>query len=170
MKALLVSLLLAALCLQPKPLDSQALPKPETKLDATAVFDKNAAEALDVMRAKAVQMGVQGAAVVCYFEGNTIQSWSSHMLVVGISRKDPKDTDKGANLLAIAYAKAGEMADTLKDSGTAGRPPLTGEFGWNGGVITKTATGYVIAAFSGGKSEDDVAISKEGLAKLKSAF
>ena len=59
------------------------------------------------------------------------------------------------------------MADTLKDSGSGVRPPMTGEYGWQGGVIARAKNGYVIAAFSGGKSEDDVEASKAGLAVLK---
>jgi hypothetical protein len=81
--------------------------------------------------------------------------------------KDPAAREKGNNLLGIAYAKAAEMADTLEDSGTAKRPPMTGEFGWQGGVIAKVKTGYLIVAFSGGKSEDDVQVSKVGLEVMK---
>jgi hypothetical protein len=44
---------------------------------------------------------------------------------------------------------------------------MTGEFGWNGGVIARCRTGYLIAAFSGGKSDDDAGISREGLSQLK---
>jgi uncharacterized protein GlcG (DUF336 family) len=62
------------------------------------------------------------------------------------------------------------MADTLKDSGTAGRPPMTGEFGWQGGVTAHSRTGNIIVAFSGGKSEDDVEVSKAGLAVLKAGL
>jgi hypothetical protein len=40
---------------------------------------------------------------------------------------------------------------------------MTGEFGWQGGVIAKAKTGYVVAAFSGGPSEDDVRVSRAGL-------
>ena len=71
---------------------------------------------------------------------------------------------RNANLLAIAYSKAAEMAETLKDSGRADRPPMTGETGWQGGVIQKVKTGYLIAAFSGGPSEADVQVSRAGLA------
>jgi hypothetical protein len=130
-------------------------------------FDATADAALEAMRSRAQQLGVTGVAVVAYFEGETIQAWSSKMIVVGKYRDEPTASDKGANLLGIAYAKAAEMADTHKDSGSGVRPTMTGEFGWNGGVISHGKTGYVIAAFSGGKSEDDVAISREGLAKLK---
>jgi hypothetical protein len=62
------------------------------------------------------------------------------------------------------------MADTLKDSGSQVRPPMTGEFGWQGGVIAHGEAGYLIAAFSGGKSEDDLEVSRAGLAKLKTLF
>lgn len=130
-------------------------------------FDKVADVALAAMQARAEQLGIGGAAVVAYFEGDTIESWTSKMLVVGKYKDAPTATNKGSNLLGIAYAKAAEMADTHKDSGSQVRPPMTGEFGWNGGVIARGKTGYLIAAFSGGKSEDDVQVSRAGLAKLK---
>jgi len=85
-------------------------------------------------------------------------------------RDEPSDTNKGANLIGIAYAKAVEMADTLQDSGSQVRPAMTGEFGWKGGVIARGKTGYVIAAFSGGKSEEDVKISTAGIEELKSGL
>ena len=62
------------------------------------------------------------------------------------------------------------MASTLQNSGTAKRPPMTGEFGWQGGVILQIKGGYIIVAFSGGKSEDDVQVSKAGLEIMKKGF
>jgi hypothetical protein len=129
-------------------------------------FDATADAALAAMKAQAQKMGVGGVAVVAYFEGDTIQSWSSKMIVVGRYKDDPTATDKGSNLLGIVYAKAAEMTDTHQDSGSGTRPPMTGEYGWKGGVIARGKAGYWIAAFSGGKSDDDVKISREGLAKL----
>jgi hypothetical protein len=129
-------------------------------------FDATADAALAAMKAQAQTMGVGGVAVMAYFEGETIQSWSSKMIVVGRYKDDPTAADKGSNLLGIVYAKAAEIADTHQDSGSGVRPPMTGEFGWKGGVIARGKAGYWIAAFSGGKSEDDVKISREGLAKL----
>ena len=73
---------------------------------------------------------------------------------------------KGSNLLGVAYSKAAEMASTLKDSGSGVRPPFTGELGWQGGVVAKGKAGILIASFSGGRSEDDVKISKAGLGVL----
>jgi hypothetical protein len=130
------------------------------KLDALA----NAA--LEAMKQKATELKVTGVAVVNYAPGDTVQGWSSKMAVVGKMKDVPTDTSKGNNLLGIAYAKSAEMADTLVNSGTAKRPPMTGEFGWQGGVVAKAKGGYIIVSFSGGKSEDDVQVSKAGLEVL----
>ena len=133
-------------------------------------FDGLANAALAAMKKRAEELGIGGVAVVAYFAGDKIQSWSSKMIVIGRMRDEPSQTDKGANLIGIAYAKAVEMADTLKDSGSQVRPPMTGEFGWKGGVIVRGRNGYLIAAFSGGKSEDDVKISTAGVEELKTGL
>jgi hypothetical protein len=115
------------------------------------------------MTKRAEELKIKGAAVVAYIEGDTTKSWSSKMVVVGAMKDAPTEKNHGANLLAIAYSKAAEMAETLKDSGSAGRPPMTGETGWQGGLIKKGKTGYLIAAFSGGPSESDLKVSQAGL-------
>lgn len=132
-------------------------------------FDTLANAALEAMKQKAAELNISGVAVVSYAQGDAIQGWTSKMAVVG-RMTDPKASANGNNLLGIAYAKSSEMAETLQDSGTAKRPPMTGEFGWQGGVIAKVKTGYVIVAFSGGKSEDDVQVSKAGLQVMKPAL
>jgi hypothetical protein len=129
-------------------------------------FDALAAQALEVMKQKAAELNIQGVAVVSYAAGDAVEGWSSKMAVVG-RMTDPKASANGNNLLGIAYAKSAEMARTLEDSGTVKGPPMTGEFGWQGGVIFKTSSGCVIVAFSGGKSEDDVQVSKAGLEVMK---
>ncbi len=135
-------------------------------LQARACFESLADSALLAMKAKAATLKVGGVAVVAYFDGDRVESWSSRMLVVDRLKDEPSSTQKGSNLLGIAYAKAAEMADTLKNSGSQVRPPLTGEFGWEGGVIARTKNGYLIAAFSGGQSSDDVDISHVGVAQI----
>ena len=140
-----------------------ANPPSAKKLDALE------SQALEAMKQKAAELKISGVAVVSYAAGDTIQGWTSKMAVVG-HMTDLKASEKGNNLLGIAYAKSAEMADTLQDSGTAKRPPMTGEFGWQGGVILQVKGGYVIVAFSGGKSEDDVQVSKAGLEVLKKAL
>ncbi len=144
--------------------DSTNTSRPERGLDQ--LFDS----ALAAMRRKAADLGIGGAAVIAYAEGDSIRNWTSKMLVVDRMKDEPSQGSKGANLLGIAYAKAAEMADTLQASGKASRAPLTGEFGWEGGVIGRAKTGYIIAAFSGGKSEEDVEVSKAGLALLRGAL
>jgi hypothetical protein len=143
-----------------------SVPKPPS----AKKFDTLANAALTAMKARAAELKITGVAVVSYAQGDTIQGWASRMAVVGRMKDAPSATEKGNNLLGIAYAKAAEMAETLEDSGTAKRPPMTGEFGWQGGVIARVKTGYVIVAFSGGKSEDDVQVSRSGLEVLKGAL
>ena len=132
-------------------------------------FDAAANAALAAMKARAAQLNIQGVAVVAFAPGDSVERWTSQMAVVG-HMTDHTNGDKGNNLLGIAYAKASEMARTAKDSGTSGLTPMTGEFGWQGGVVVKTSKGLLIVAFSGGKSEDDVEVSKAGLTILKSAL
>ena len=142
--------------------------KPAANPPTTAVtFNDVADQALQAMKQRAEELHIKGVAVVAYSEGDAVQSWTSKMVVVGhLSGPPSKNDPNGTNLLGIAYTKASEMADTLKDSGTHIRPPKTGEYGWPGGVVTRGKTGVLIAAFSGGPSEDDVKVSKAGLAIL----
>lgn len=140
-----------------------SLPKPTS----AAAFDFLASSALAAMKLRAEELKIGGVAVVAYFRGDRVTEWSSKMLVVGRMKDDPTATNKGANLLGIAYAKASEMADTLENSGSGKRPPMTGEFGWKGGVIVRWGDGFLLAAFSGGKSEDDVEVSRSGIAAFQ---
>jgi hypothetical protein len=133
-------------------------------------FDALADAALAAMKQRAAELKIGGVAVVAYAQGDAIQGWTSKMAVVGRMKDAPSATEKGNNLLGIAYAKAAEMADTLENSGTAKRPPMTGEFGWQGGVVMRVKSGYAMVAFSGGKSEDDVEVSRAGLAVLKAGL
>jgi hypothetical protein len=149
----------------------RAQDRPETPGGAgTVAFDGAANMALKAMKSRAEALHITGVAVVAFAEGENVASWSSKMLVVGNMSKPPSQNDKGSNLLAIAYAKAAEMAATLKDSGSGIRPILTGELGWQGGVVSKGKSGIVIAAFSGGRSEDDVQVSRAGLAVLENSL
>ena len=126
-------------------------------------FDEVADEALRAIKQRAAELNIKGVAMVAGSEGGRVQSWSSKMLVVGALKKGPSRDEPEMNLLAIVYSKAAEMADTLQASGSGVRPPLKGEFGWPGGVITRGKTGYLIAAFSGGSSADDIKVSRVGL-------
>jgi hypothetical protein len=132
-------------------------------------FDALATQALETMKQKAAELNIQGVAVVNYAPGDSVEGWTSKMAVVG-RMIDLKASANGNNLLGIAYSKSAEMANTLQNSGTAKRPPMTGEFGWQGGVIEQVKNGHIIVAFSGGKSEEDVQVSKAGLEVMKKGF
>lgn len=149
------------------PVETQAQGRAAAAPGAGRSFDRLADAALLAMRRRADELKVSGVAVVAYFDGERVQSWTSKMAVVGRMKDEPSATDKGSNLVAIAYSKAAEMADTLKDSGSHVRSPMTGEVGWSGGVIARGRAGYLIAAFSGGKSEDDVLVSRAGVAEMQ---
>jgi hypothetical protein len=133
-------------------------------------FDRLARAALAAMRQKAAELNIQGVAVINYAPGDKVENWSSKMAVVGRMTDPVASNGKGNNLLGIAYAKSSEMARTLMDSGTAKGTPMTAEFFWQGGMIFKASSGYVIVAFSGGKSEDDVQVSKAGLEVMKAGL
>jgi uncharacterized protein GlcG (DUF336 family) len=133
-------------------------------------FDRLASAALEAMKQKAAELKIQGVAVVNYAPGESVENWSSKMAVAGRMTDPAASNGKGNNLLGIAYAKSSEMARTLMDSGTLKGTPMTAEFFWQGGVIFKAKSGYVIVAFSGGKSEDDVQVSKAGLEVMKAGL
>jgi hypothetical protein len=134
-------------------------------------FDVLADQALLAMKKRAEELNIQGVAVVAWCPGDTVQYWSSKMLVVGRMTAGPTPkSPTGENMLAIAYTKAAEMAATQKDSGKHGRPLLKGENGWQGGVVVRSKSGLLVAAFSGGPSEDDVKVSRAGLEVLLSAL
>jgi hypothetical protein len=137
---------------------------------ASTSFDAVANSALAAMKSRADGLHVKGVAVVAYAQGDTVTAWSSKMMVVGSMTQPGSGNDAASNLLGIAYAKASEMASTLKNSGSGGRPVYKGELGWQGGVVSKGNAGILIAAFSGGRSEDDVRISTAGLEALKKTY
>lgn len=137
---------------------------------ASAGFEPIADKALAAMRKRAEELNIKGVAVVSYSPGKEVMSWSSKMAVVGRLTDGTTETRPGNNLLAIAYSKAAEMASTQRDSGSGVRKPMTGEFGWQGGVTAAGRTGRLICAFSGGKSEDDVKVSQAGLEILASGL
>jgi len=128
------------------------------------IFIKHADDCLSVMEKAALKMQVKGVAVVVFIPGETSETWISKMKVLGTL------SNESANFLAVAYSKAGEMAETFQDSGSGTREPKTGEFGWQGGVIKKVKAGYILAAFSGATGEQDTEIANRGLDCLKNHY
>ena len=73
-----------------------------------------------------------------------------------------RDT-RGARLAVAMKCALRKLAAMLKESGSEVRPPLSGEFGWQGGMVTKGRAGNLVAAFSGGHSKDDLPYWRRGL-------
>ncbi len=128
------------------------------------IFLKNADECLSIIEAEAREISIEGVAMIAFIPGEVTESWVSKMKVVG------KIISGEYSLLPIAYAKASEMANTLKNSGNTEREAFIGEFGWQGGVIMKVESGYLLAAFSGGSSQQDADVSQKGLDWLVKKF
>ena len=164
----LVSAMVLTICLGIFPIAAGAAKTP--KPVSAKKWDTLADAALAAMKQRALELKMIGVAQVSYADGVTMQGWRSKMAVVGQMKADPSGNDKGSNFLAIAYTKAGEMADTKENSGGGKRPPLTGEFGWPGGAIARIPSGYLIVSFSGGKGEDDFKVSQAGLEVLKAGL
>jgi len=128
------------------------------------IFIEHADECLAIIEKAAKKIGITGAAMIAYIPGDVSESWISKMKVIGnLASED-------ANFLAIAYAKASEMAITHKDSGNSERKDITGEFGWQGGVIITVESGYIVGAFSGGTGQQDADVAKEGLDWLSEKY
>ena len=164
-KLFLKMMLLALAFLGAVNLDGQDKPAPASP-DFNAVADK----ALAAMKTRAEELHINGAAVVAYSKSDPVMEWSSKMVAVGAITSTPTTNNLAENRLAIAYTKMAEMASTLKDSGSHSRPKLRGENGWEGGVVARSKTGVVFAAFSGGVSSDDIKVSRAGLAVLSDSL
>lgn len=140
---------------------SQAKKKPSGE----DIFIRQADKSLDLIDQAAQKIAIKGVAIVAFIpEGEPSTSWISKMRVVG-HLADGKN-----NLLGIAYTKASEMADTHLDSGSGVRPVYSGELGYKGGLIKKVNSGYILAVFSGGNSDQDLEVAKIGLEWLGQYF
>ena len=121
------------------------------------IFIEHADKCLTLIEQAAQKISIKGVAVIAFIPGDVTKSWISKMKVVGAL------TDGMANFLAIANSKAAEMADTYKNSGSGLREPMLGEFGYQGGIVKKVNSGYILAVFSGGSGEQDAEVANEGL-------
>jgi len=129
----------------------------KSKPNGEKVFIKQADKSLALIEKAAQGLAIQGVAIIAFVPGENTESWISKMKVVGTL------TNAKSNLLGVASTKAAEMADTHLDSGSKIREILTGELGYKGGLIKKVNGGFVLAVFSGGKSEQDLEVAKIGL-------
>jgi uncharacterized protein GlcG (DUF336 family) len=129
-------------------------------------FELAAGKMIIAMEDHARKLGVKGVIVVASMDDSG-SSWISRMKAVAtikaVSGNPQKDEYPGWNFIGIAYSKAAEMADTKVNSGSKVRPAYQGEFGYQGGVIKKVQSGFILAVFSGASSEQDQEIATVGL-------
>jgi hypothetical protein len=136
---------------------NQAKSKQTDKNSGENIFMKQADKSLALIEQAAQKISIKGVAVIAFIPGDVTVSWNSKMKVVG------NLTSGKSNLLGIAYTKASEMADTHRDSGSKIREIYSGELGYQGGLIKKVNSGYILAVFSGGSGEQDLEVAKIGL-------
>jgi len=130
---------------------------PKESTSGEKIFLKRVNQSLALIEQAAQKISIKGVAIVAFIPGDVTESWTSKMKVVGNLTNDK------ANLLGIASTKAAEMADTHLDSGSKIREIYSGELGYKGGLIRKVKSGYILAVFSGGSSEQDLEVAKIGL-------
>ena len=119
--------------------------------------------ALEDMKAKAIEMGIEGVATASVLNSGDTVDWIGEMKVVGsyCNRKD------GYNLVAVAWSKCGEVIATHADSGDPNHQTITGELGYAGGAYDEFEGCKLAFAFSGATSEEDLVVSKYGIEKMK---
>ena len=123
-------------------------------------------ETLDLMAAKAKSMDMQGVAVASVLPKTSEVDWIGEMKVVEVPYK-PEGGDKGWNLVAIAWSKAGEVIATCADSGNPERNCMMGELNFVGGAYGESEHFKYAFAFSGGTSEDDLLVAQYGIENIK---
>jgi hypothetical protein len=119
--------------------------------------------ALEDMKAKAIEMGIEGVATASVLNNGDTVDWIGEMKVVG-SYCNWKD---GYNLVAVAWSKCGEVIATQADSGDPNHKTITGELGYAGGAYDEHEGCKLAFAFSGATSEEDLAVAKYGIEKMK---
>ena len=121
------------------------------------------AKALEDMKAKAEEMGIQGVATASVLNKGETVDWIGEMKVVGA----PYKLEEGWNLVAIAWSKCGEVIATKVDSGNPDHKRIMGELGFVGGAYDEYEGCKMAFAFSGATSEEDLEVAKYGIEKMK---
>ena len=119
--------------------------------------------ALEDMKAKAVEMGIQGVATASVLNSGETIDWIGEMKVVGT----PYKLEEGWNLVAIAWSKCGEAIATRADSGNPDHKKIVGELGFVGAAYDEFEGIKMAFAFSGALSEEDLEVAKYGIEKMK---
>ena len=119
--------------------------------------------ALDDMKAKAIEMGIEGVATASILNNGETDDWIGEMKVVGT----PYKQKEGHNLVAIAWSKCGEVIATEADSGNPDHEKMMGELGFVGGAYGEYEGCKMAFAFSGAVSEEDLVVARYGIERMK---
>lgn len=122
--------------------------------------------ALEAMKAKALEMKIQGVAAAAVLNRGEESDWIGEMKVV----ETPNNFTNGWNLVAIAWSKCGEVIATKADSGNPEHRKILGELGFDGGAWCEYNGVQMAFAFSGARSQEDYAVAKYGIEKMKEAL
>lgn len=126
--------------------------------------------ATEVMINKAKEMGVQRGvcvALVAYLlaDGRLPPDFSPQFRVISlfrdpdpVGRNDPFDT--GTDYFGVVSGKLGQMLRTRQDSGHPTDIIMTGELGYQGGLVWEHDGILYAVAFSGSSPENDVIIAQ----------
>lgn len=126
--------------------------------------------AFEAMAKSVEAQGIIGTAVAGYLADKDTMDWQLSIRVFGKVDAPPREGNPGWNIIGTACGKAAESMLTKHPSGTAGRDPLRGEVGIQGSTIRPCGSGYVVAAFSGAKVEQDVAVAQAGVDAMAAAL
>ncbi|MCR4582355.1 MAG: VOC family protein [Prevotella sp.] len=119
--------------------------------------------ALDDMKSKAIEMGIQGVATASVLNKGETADWIGEMKVVG----SPVNEKDSCNLVAIAWSKCGEVIATQANSGNPDHQKMLGELGFVGGAYDEYEGCKMAFAFSGAASEEDLVVARYGIEKMK---
>lgn len=142
--------------------DQTVTPTSQQNMNKRLLRDK-LVMALDDMKAKAIEMGIQGVATASVLDQGETDDWIGEMKVVGT----PYNQKEGWNLVAIAWSKCGEVIATGTDSGNPEHEKMMGELGFVGGAYDEFEGCRMAFAFSGATSEEDLVVAKYGIDRMK---
>ncbi len=124
---------------------------------------ENLIKALEQMKEKAVSMKIRGVGTAAALNKGETVDWIGEMTVV----ETPYNLERGWNLVAIAWSKCGEVIATGADSGNPDHVKIKGEMGYVGGAYDEFMGCKLAFSFSGASSEEDLAVAKYGIEKMK---
>ena len=163
---LLLMLLLCGVCLSCNKHQEVKLEVDSTKVNKNMTNEQlreKLVMVLDEMKAKAVEMGIEGVATASVLNKGETDDWIGEMKVVG----SPCNEKEGWNLVAIAWSKCGEVIATHADSGAPDHQKMMGELGFVGGAYDEYEGCKMAFAFSGADSEEDLVVAKYGIERMK---